>query len=178
MEDSVWYLRKASDGSLFGPITFKQLQLWAADAQVSPLDRVSNDQQNWIKAPMVPELQLDYLVEVGEDQYYGPTTIGAIAEFIAAGEISPETTVTNCKDASQMRVRDLLPPALLNPAPAPDVSISSRPSSIRLNLQQRIRELETALLEERRGRENAEVLIEKLETRLQQYDESGEAVSL
>ena len=178
MEDSVWYLRKASDGSLFGPITFKQLQLWAADAQVSPLDRVSNDQQNWIKAPMVPELQLDYLVEVGEDQYYGPTTIGAIAEFIAAGEISPETTVTNCKDASQMRVCDLLPPALLNPAPAPDVSISSRPSSIRLNLQQRIRELETALLEERRGRENAEVLIEKLETRLQQYDESGEAVSL
>ena len=178
MEDSVWYLRKASDGSLFGPITFKQLQLWAADAQVSPLDRVSNDQQNWIKAPMVPELQLDYLVEVGEDQYYGPTTIGAIAEFIAAGEISPETTVTNCKDASQMRVRDLLPPALLNPAPAPDVSISSRPSSIRLNLQQRIRELETALLDERRARENAEVLIEKLETRLQQYDESGEAVSL
>ena len=178
MEDSVWYLRKASDGSLFGPITFKQLQLWAADAQVSPLDRVSNDQQNWIKAPMVPELQLDYLVEVGEDQYYGPTTIGAIAEFIAAGEISPETTVTNCKDASQMRVRDLLPPALLNPAPAPDVSISSRPSSIRLNLQQRIRELETALLDERRGRENAEVLIEKLETRLQQYDESSKAVSL
>ena len=178
MEDSVWYLRKASDGSLFGPITFKQLQLWAADAQVSPLDRVSNDQQNWIKAPMVPELQLDYLVEVGEDQYYGPTTIGAIAEFIAAGEISPETTVTNCKDASQMRVRDLLPPALLNPAPAPDVSISSRPSSIRLNLQQRIRELETALLDERRARENAEVLIEKLETRLQQYDESGKAVSL
>ena len=178
MEDSVWYLRKASDGSLFGPITFKQLQLWAADAQVSPLDRVSNDQQNWIKAPMVPELQLDYLVEVGEDQYYGPTTIGAIAEFIAAGEISPETTVTNCKDASQMRVRDLLPPALLNPAPAPDVSISSRPSSIRLNLQQRIRELETALLDERRARENAEVLIEKLETRLQQYDESSKAVSL
>lgn len=178
MEDSAWYLRKASDGSVFGPITFKQLQLWAADAQVSPLDRVSSDQQNWIKAPMVPELQMDYLVEVGEDQYYGPTTIGTIAEFIAAGEINADTTVTNCKDASHLRVRDLLPPALLNPAPAPDVSISSRPSSIRLNLQQRIRELETALLDERRARENAEVLIEKLETRLQQYDESGEAVSL
>ena len=178
MEDSVWYLRKASDGSLFGPITFKQLQQWAADAQVSPLDRVSSDKDNWIKAPMLPELQMDYIVEVGEDQYYGPTTLGALAEFIAAGEITPETIVTNCKDASHMRIRDLLPPALLNPAPAPDVSISTRPSSIRLNLQQRIRELETALLEERRARESAEGLIEKLEARRQQYTESGEAVSL
>jgi hypothetical protein len=163
---------------MFGPLTFQQLQQWAADAQVSPLDRVSSDQNNWMKAPMLPELQMDYLVEVGEDQYYGPTTLGAIAEFIAAGEINAETSVTNCKDASQMRVRDILPPSLLHPAPPPDVAISSRPSSIRLNLQQRIRELETALLEERRARENAEVIIEKLEARLRQYTGSGEAVSL
>ncbi len=176
MDDSAWYLRKASDGSLFGPLSFKQLQQWAADAQVSPLDRVSTDQKNWIKAPMLPELQMDYLVEVGEEQYYGPTTIGAIAEFIAAGEITPENIVTNCKDASRMRVRDLLPPSLLNPAPAPDVSISTRPSSIRLNLQQRIRELETALLEERRARESAEVIIAKLESRLHQYTAGGAEV--
>ena len=174
MEVSVWYLRKASDGSLFGPLTFTQLQQWAADAQVSPLDRVSSDQNNWMKAPMLPELQMDYLVEVGDDQYYGPTTLGAIAEFIAAGEINPETVVTNCKDASQMRVRDLLPPSLLHPAPAPDVAISTRPSGLRVNLQQRIRELETALLEERRARENAEALIEKLETKLHLYRETGD----
>ncbi len=176
MDVSVWYLRKASDGSLFGPLTFQQLRQWAADAQVSPLDRVSTDQNNWIKAPMVPELQMDYLVEVGDEQYYGPTTIGAIAEFIAAGEITPETTVTNCKDASVMRVRDLLPPGLLNPAPPPDIAISTRPTSIRMNLQQRIRELETALLDERRAREGAEAIIEKLEARLRQYSESDETV--
>ena len=177
MDVSVWYLRKASDGSLFGPLTFQQLQQWAADAQVSPLDRVSSDQNNWMKAPMLPELQMDYIVEVGEEQYYGPTTLGAIAEFIAAGEIHAETEVTNCKDGSQMRVRDILPPSLLHPAPAPDLAISARPSSIRLNLQQRIRELETALLDERRARENGEVLIEKLEARLRQYSATGETVS-
>ena len=77
-----------------------------------------------------------------------------------------------------MRIRDILPPALLHPAPAPDVAISARPSSIRLNLQQRIRELETTLLEERRARENAELLVAKLEARLQQYIGAGEAVSL
>lgn len=177
MDVSVWYLRKASDGSMFGPLTFQQLQQWAADAQVSPLDRVSSDQSNWMKAPMLPELQMDFIVEVGEDQYYGPTTLGAIAEFIAAGEIHAETAVTNCKDGSQMRVRDILPPSLLHPAPPPDVAISTRPSSIRLNLQQRIRELETALLDERRARENAETLVERLENKLRQYTAVAEAVS-
>ncbi|MEO6788260.1 MAG: hypothetical protein ABI318_19225, partial [Chthoniobacteraceae bacterium] len=91
MDDSIWYLRKASDGSLFGPLPFKQLQEWAADAQVSPLDRVSTDQKAWIKAPMLPELAMDYIVEVGDEQYYGPTTLGALAEFIAAGEINADT---------------------------------------------------------------------------------------
>ena len=178
MDVSVWYLRKASDGSVFGPLTFQQLQQWAADAQVSPMDRVSSDQNNWMKAPMLPELQMDFIVEVGEDQYYGPTTLGAIAEFVGAGEINADTSVTNCKDRTQMRVRDILPPALLHPAPAPDVAISPRPSSIRLNLQQRVRELETALLDERRARETAEMMVAKLEVRLQQYTAAGEPVSL
>ena len=169
MDEANWYLRKANDGSVFGPITFKQLQQWAADAQISPLDRVSNDKKNWFKAPMVPELVMDYLIEVGEEQYYGPTTIGAVAEFLAAGEITADTIVTNCKDAELMTVRDLLPPALLTPAPVGEVSIVSRSGSIRQNLQQRIRELETALLDERRARETAEMLLHKLEARLAQY---------
>jgi len=169
MEESLWYLRKASDGSEFGPLPFKQLKQWTADAQVSPLDRVSNDQKTWLKAPMVPELEMDYLIEVGPDQYYGPTTIGAIAEFLAAGEITPETVLTNCKDAVESQVKDVLPPELLNPAPIGEISISPRPTSIRLNLQQRIRELEEALLEERRARETAEKLIDRLETKLGEF---------
>ena len=51
---------------------------WASDAQVSPLDKVSTDQQTWSRAPMIPGLEMDYLVEVSPDQYYGPTTFGAI----------------------------------------------------------------------------------------------------
>jgi hypothetical protein len=178
MDDSIWHLRKASDGTQFGPLPFKQLRQWAADAQVSPLDRVSSDRKIWMKAPMVPELAMDYLIQVGDEQYYGPTTTGAIAEFLAAGEIIPEAIVTNCKDGTEMRVRDLLPPALLKPAPVSDLSISLRSGGIRLNLQQRIRELETALMEERRAREGAEIIIDRLEAKLRQFTDQGEAVSL
>jgi hypothetical protein len=168
MDESQWYLRKAHDGSLFGPIPFEQLRQWAADAQVSPMDRVSTDQKTWLKAPMVPELAMDYLVEVGEDQFYGPTTIGAIREFLNAGEISAENSLTNSKDATQLKVKDLLSPmdmeAESNGAEASN-GISAR-SSIRINLQQRVRELEEALLQERRARETAEHLVEKLEAQI------------
>ena len=51
-ETQSWYLLKHDDGSLFGPIPFDQLKQWAMDAQISPLDKVSTDQANWIKAPM------------------------------------------------------------------------------------------------------------------------------
>jgi peptidoglycan hydrolase-like protein with peptidoglycan-binding domain len=165
MDESNWYLRKAHDGSQFGPIPFSQLKQWAADAQVSPLDRVSTDDQTWIKAPMVPELGMDYLIEVSEDHYYGPTTVGAIREFLEAGEITAETRITNSKDATHLHVRDLLPPPAAADNGAPTSALLGR-SSIRINLQQRIRELEEALLEERRARETAEMLVEKLEAQI------------
>ena len=86
MEETKWYLRKSHDGSEFGPIPFDQVRRWAAEAQIAPLDRVSTDGRTWLKAPMVPELAMDYLIEVGDDQYYGPTTVGALQEFLKAGE--------------------------------------------------------------------------------------------
>ena len=164
MEDTKWYLRKAQDGSEFGPITFDQLKQWAADAQVSPLDRVSTDGKTWLKAPMVPELEMDYLVEVGEDQFYGPTTIGALREFLNAGEITPETILTNCKDSTSLRVRDLLSKAEIDKSA--EVNSTRAGHGIRVNLQQRIRELEERLEQERRARETAEHLVAKLEAQI------------
>lgn len=159
MDDNHWYLRKAHDSAEFGPITFAQLRQWAAEAQVAPMDRVSTDKVTWVKAPMVPELEMDYLIEVGEDQYYGPTTVGALREFLNLGEITPETKLTNCKDATDLVVRDLLDPRG-NSGP------KRGPASIRVNLQQRIRDLESRLEQERRAREAAEHLVHKLELQI------------
>lgn len=158
-----WYLMKNDDGSIFGPITFEQLHQWASDAQVSPLDKVSNDEKSWMKAPMVPELGMDYLVEVSPDQFYGPTTLGAVREFLVLGEINAETPVTNCRDGSVTMIRDI---AELNVPEEEDATQQPVRTSIRINLQQRVRELEEALMEERRAREQAEHLVERLEAKL------------
>ncbi|HEV7866271.1 MAG TPA: DUF4339 domain-containing protein [Chthoniobacteraceae bacterium] len=163
-ESQHWFLMKHDDGTVFGPISFEQLRQWALDAQVSPLDKVSTDEQNWQKAPMIPGLEMDYLVEVSPDQFYGPTTIGAVREFLQIGEINQGTPVTNCRDGQITLVRDM--PALQTEKAEDEVASQPVRTSIRFNLQQRIRELEEALMEERRAREVAEHLNEKLEAKL------------
>lgn len=158
-----WYLMKNDDGTIFGPITFEQLQSWASDAQVSPLDKVSNDEKTWMKAPMVPELGMDYLIEVSPDQFYGPTTLGAVREFLMIGEINADTPVTNCRDGSISVIRDIPELNVVEPLDSTQQPVRT---SIRINLQQRVRELEETLMEERRAREQAEHLVERLEAKL------------
>ena len=107
-----WFLRKHADGTVFGPLPFEQVRRWADGAQIAPHDKISQDQETWLKAPMFPELGMDWLVEVTSERYYGPTTLGAVREFIRLGEINEETFVINSCDGSRRRVRDL--PGLTN----------------------------------------------------------------
>src|SRR5436309_1872842 len=141
-ESQTWYLLKNDDGTIFGPISLEQLKQWSSDAQVSPLDKISTDAQNWMRSPMLPDLQMDYLVEVSPDQFYGPTTLGAVREFLQMGEINRETTITNCKDGSEVALKNL---PSLKPKKEEEQPVRT---SIRLSLQQRIRDLEHSLLEE------------------------------
>ena len=149
-----WFLRKHEDGTIFGPLGFEQLERWASSAQIAPADSVSPDQENWIKAPMLAELGMDWIVEVTSESLYGPTTLGAIREFIRLGEINEDTFVINACDATRQQIRDLAP--LLQSAGDEDPSsgqASRGASSAGMSIggQDRIRELEQALRDERRA---------------------------
>src|SRR5207247_5988097 len=85
---------------------------WASTAQVAPQDVVSTDQETWLKAPMVAQLGMDWLVEVTSEHYYGPTTVGAIQEFIRLGDINADTFVINSCDGPCRQIREK--PALFN----------------------------------------------------------------
>src|SRR3954469_18020167 len=102
-----WFLRKHEDGQIFGPLPFAQLARWASSAQVAPHDDVSTDQVSWIKAPMLPELGMDWLVELTTERSYGPTTLGAVQEFMRLGEINDETFVINSCDGSRRRISEM-----------------------------------------------------------------------
>jgi hypothetical protein len=166
-----WFLRKHEGGSVFGPLPFAQLARWASTAQIAPHDAVSTDQLTWMKAPMLPQLGMDWLVEVTSERYYGPTTLGAIQEFIRLGEIDADTFVINACDGTRRKIQEM--PTLLESATenlpveaeaiAPQISDEPLASGISIDVRDRIRDLEQTLAEERRALQEAEERYRELE---------------
>jgi hypothetical protein len=165
-----WFLRKHEDGSIFGPLGFDQLARWASSAQIAPHDSISTDQANWMKAPMLPELGMDWIVEVTSERLYGPTTLGAIREFLRLGEIDEATSVINACDATRQPIRDIMPlieAVPVEPEQLAEADSVSRPafSGMSIAVEDRIRELEQALDEERRAMADLEARYRELEAR-------------
>jgi hypothetical protein len=172
-----WFLRKHEDGQLFGPLPFAQLAHWASLAQVAPHDAVSIDQVTWTKAPMLPELGMDWLVEVTSERFYGPTTLGAIQEFMRLGEINGETFVINSCDGSRKRVSEMplvLSQIAIEEDEQPDVIASPVAAGMSINVEDRIRDLEQALREERRALQEAEERYRVLELKYQELAQRAE----
>jgi hypothetical protein len=165
-----WFLRKHEDGNIFGPLPFAQLARWASSAQVAPHDVVSTDQLTWTKAPMLPDLETDWLVEVTTERFYGPTTLGAIEEFMRLGEIDGETYVINSRDGSRRRVSEMplvLPQVPVEEEPPSDTA-GPAASGMSINVEDRIRDLEQSLREERRALQEAEERYRTLELKYQE----------
>ncbi|MEY4484991.1 MAG: hypothetical protein RL693_2443 [Verrucomicrobiota bacterium] len=103
-----WYLLKVSTNEVFGPSPIDQLRIWASEAKISPMDRVSNDErESWRRAPMIPELQMDWLIEMPDNFLYGPTSVGTLQEFLATGEIDEHIMVINTVEGTKSRIREL-----------------------------------------------------------------------
>jgi hypothetical protein len=172
-----WFLRKHEGGSVFGPLSFEQLERWASNAQVAPHDAISTDQITWVKAPMLPELAMDWLVEVTSERYYGPTTLGSIQEFIRLGDIDAETFILNACDGTRMQIQEM-PGLLETAAQEEDVDLATAPnepesnepeiSGMEIEMQDRIRDLEQSLADERRALAEAE---ERYRDLAQKYNE-------
>ncbi|MGI9115941.1 MAG: hypothetical protein DLM52_07980 [Chthoniobacterales bacterium] len=167
--DASWYLCKHEDRSLFGPLPFDQLVRWAASARIAPQDLVSPDQETWMKAPMLAELGMDWLVEVTSERYYGPTTLGAVQEFVRLGEVTPDHFVINACDGMRQRINEM-ESRFSAPAEEANGAGGESPAATRIaiNFEERIRDLERSLHEERRALKESEARYRELEARYQQ----------
>jgi len=167
-----WFLRKHDNGEIFGPIRFEQILSWARAAQVNPLDMLSTDGEKWTKAPMIAELRMDWLLEVTENLLYGPTTAPALIEFARLGEITRTTTILNCCNGERMMLAQA--PFFSEDALRPPVEDlrESQPAKggIKINLQQRIRDLEATVIEKRLQLTAAADTIVKLEAKVRDLE--------
>lgn len=159
-----WFLRKHEDGSTFGPVRFDQIVRWATAAQIAPHDMLSNDRQTWVKAPMLAQLGMDWLVELTREHYYGPTTLGALQEFIRLGEIDGETLVINTRNGARCKIQEM--PQLWETGEADTGNaqteiqlgdpVGPAVAGMSIPFQEQIRDLEQSLEEERHALMEAE----------------------
>ena len=102
-----WHLYKAADDELRGPVDLEQLKIWAAEAKISPQDRISGDgMTSWQRAPMLEDLQMDWLIEMPDKFLYGPTSVSTIQEFLATGEIDETVVIINTVEGTSARLAD------------------------------------------------------------------------
>lgn len=142
-----FFLLKHGDGDIFGPVPLPQLVGWAENAQISPLDKISTDQQNWLKAPMLADLKMDFLIALSDETWYGPTTLGALREFFVNHEIDDDTPILNTCDGATFRLGDI---ATVDPDLAVQEDITPTGSGITQTMQETIHDLENTVAEQRR----------------------------
>lgn len=124
---------------------------------------------------MVPQLGMDWLVELTTEHYYGPTTLGTLQEFIRVGEIDGETFVINTCDGTRRQIREMpdLWETALSEIDEDQIQIQLGdpvgPSVAKMSvrLQERIRDLEQTLQEERRALAESERRYAELERKYQ-----------
>lgn len=167
--DQNFFLFKKEDGSVYGPLSLSELKTWASQAFISPSDKVSTDQITWNRAPLLAELQMDYLIQLDGGDLYGPTTLGAIQEFLKAGEIHSETLVINCLEGTTTSVVNLSFPDNEQAIEIFENSLVTDANDPRV-LHERIKELEATVNEQARH-------IEELEKDCKSFKEQLEALS-
>lgn len=89
-----WFL-KTGDGSVFGPVEMAELHAWAEDGRIVPGCLVSTDGRKWIAAESLPDLRMDWTVELPDASTYGPLNLHALADLFKDGSIRAEARVIN-----------------------------------------------------------------------------------
>ena len=169
----IWFLRKHGQGEIFGPVSFSQIREWSTGAQINPQDSISSDGVVWTKAPMMTELKMDWLIEVPANPLYGPTTEGALLEFLKEGEIDLNTSIVNCCTGETMTVCEAPFYNKTMVGSDHDSATSADSKEIKTNLPKRIHRLETALLEKQGLLNTAKVTMDRLRHRVEELEKEN-----
>lgn len=95
-----WYV-KTDDGSVYGPADLPTLRKWARDGRVEPTGFVSLDRVKWTPAPLVPELEMKWIVETEFGQLFGPFHHDVVSRLINEKRVPPTARIFRLYDGEQ-----------------------------------------------------------------------------
>ncbi len=136
-----WYLKKAS-GDVFGPVATAALRQWAASGRIAPDDQLSTDQETWMPAVDLPDLGLDWMVELGPEQVYGPFHLLALGDLIRESSVPSAAPIFHRVTGE----RHILHEALLLVVLEQNTRLAATAQELRLALESAQAELESIKL--------------------------------
>jgi len=119
-----WRIR-LPDGSAYGPIELGELQTWSEECRIAPGDQVSSDNVNWVNAETLPELAMQWTVEMASGEIFGPVHLHAVIDFVHSRLVIPNSRLVNRATGETATVADLVLPLL--PDAARDAFLAGAP---------------------------------------------------
>lgn len=121
-----WYLRK-QDQTVYGPVTLDALQAWARGGRIQPDDQLSPDRQTWQPAPSLADLHMEWLIDLGDGERFGPVHVLALAELVRESSVPADVLVQHVSDGRISQLAAVALPAVLAvppPPPPPDPELA------------------------------------------------------
>ncbi len=81
-----WFVR-TEDGKVYGPAEVPALIEWAKDGRIEPSSFLSRDRINWTPAQLMPELEMEWLVETEPGRVYGPFNRALVISMYSAKSV-------------------------------------------------------------------------------------------
>jgi len=122
---------------------------------------------------MMAELKMDWLIEVPSNPLYGPTTEGALLEFLKEGEIDLSTRIVNCCTGEATSVCEAPFYKKTMVASIHGGATPGDSNEIKTNLPKRIHRLETSLLEKQVLLNTAKVTIDRLRHQVEELEKEN-----
>ncbi|MEI6167634.1 MAG: hypothetical protein WCS52_10605 [bacterium] len=109
---AAYYLR-TPDGTVYGPVDIVTLCLWATDARVIPGCELSERQDVWFPVEAIPELRLNWSVQLMDGSFYGPLNLLAIRLLASENSIPAGARVCERGTARDTILSDAMIPLLV-----------------------------------------------------------------
>lgn len=99
--------------SVYGPVSTTEMYAWAADCRIAPDTEVARDGAPWRKAREVPELCMEWSIQLVDGTGYGPVNLLAVSHLVKDGSAQPGAAVTNCRTGTKLTAAELAHPLAL-----------------------------------------------------------------
>ena len=107
-EEANWFL-KVND-LIYGPITLSTLCDWAAQGRITAENQVSSNRKDWVAAETVPDLKMEWTVELKDGKTYGPFPLLSAPNLVSRGILETSAILSNRTTGKKLSVESLLKP--------------------------------------------------------------------